>query len=91
MRNEQVLADQAMAEADKLRAVGLAFFEKPGTNPTTNAVLLAQDDRLLLDAIKAKRADGWTVKQIARYYNIYEGQGVHGWGAIPAKLYEVAK
>ena len=62
---------------------------------TVNATLLEHNDRLLLDAIKEKRAEGWTVEQIARYYNIYNGQFVHGTpddtvGTIPPKLFGVA-
>lgn len=60
---------------------------------TVNAILLKNDDRVLLDAIRRKRAIGWSVRKIAAYYNIYEGQHVHGTpedtrGMIPAKLYQ---
>jgi len=62
---------------------------------TVNAILLEGDDRVLLDAIRRKRSIGWSIGKIAAYYNIYEGQHVHGTpedtrGAIPAKLYKVA-
>ena len=62
---------------------------------TVNAILLEGDDRVLLDAIRRKRASVWSIARIASFYNIYEGQHVHGTpedtrGAIPAKLYKVA-
>jgi len=60
---------------------------------TVNAILLENDDELLLKGIAEKRAAGWTTEQIASYYNIYLGQSITGApddtvGTIPKALYE---
>ena len=59
---------------------------------TVNAILLEGDDRVLLDAIRRKRAIGWSIARIASFYNIYQSWHVRRSECeIPEKLFKVAR
>lgn len=53
---------------------------------TVNAILLKCGDRVLIDAMRDKRALGWTLAEIAKYYNVYNEFGDER--TIPAELYK---
>jgi len=53
---------------------------------TTNAILLESGDKLLCDAICVRHKSGWTIQQIASYYNIYHNPTNANPGNIPDPL-----